>query len=92
MPDNYAEIARAKANEIVDAYVDLREQLTEEFTKLLAAADQREREIREEDAKICDALEGDGDKPTDTLIGYAECAAAIRSQSSPVEETKTACP
>lgn len=36
------------------------------------------REQREVDANLCGALKGDGDKPTDRIIGYEECAAAIR--------------
>ena len=35
-------------------------------------------EVIEECAKLCDALEGDGSKPTDRLIGYSDCAQAIR--------------
>jgi len=36
---------------------------------------------REECAKACEALDAENDKPTDRLIGYAECVAAIRARN-----------
>lgn len=44
-----------------------------------ALANERDKQ-REEDAKKCEALEGDGSKPSDRIIGYRECAAAIRAE------------
>lgn len=41
-----------------------------------------QRAQRERDAKVCEALVVEGAKPTDRLIGYEECATAIRQQEA----------
>lgn len=57
-------------------YIPMLPQLTKILTAALRA---HANAALERAATVCKELEGDGDKPTDRLIGYDECVAAIRA-------------